>query len=461
MASLPAAFSYHAFLSHKYKAPEVNLHFFDLFSTVGEVQFKVDLGTSRISMTRLHRMVRDADAFIGIYPLLGSVASRPTSQELKAASGYFRLELDIAVRSGKPAIVFYDDRFRSVLRVPEGMFQYGYDPQEIAGQGGTPTRGRQLTAIKQFSEVVMARMAYDAISATTQLSRYDTVGILLPDGKDVAAAYDAKVIKDLVDLIQGLGYECKILPRVIDANFYNTLHRLDWVVVDVGSGHGLLPIVAFLHGQCTPLLLLKHVEPGASSQSDLEQCLFGAVDVGYTEDTLTWEDPDALLSGVRERLATIDAEITRVSTAEEARQYFNGASRRKEHVFLSYAGEDRSSVSRVKVELGKRFQKVFDYKEPGSIAAGSEWIRDLFASLSQSAIGIICLSKNYLASGNCQHEAVELIAQRDQGKTSVFVVNLDGVDPPKFMQYLQYLVPDEHDDGAGLIEAVLREIGPA
>ena len=108
--------SFKVFLSHRYKSAETNLRFFSLFSDAGkEVQFKVDEGSLRISMTRLERMVRDADCFVGLYPYPEAPEVRPSVASLRQASAYFRLELDLAVRSGKPAIVFYDQRYRAVL----------------------------------------------------------------------------------------------------------------------------------------------------------------------------------------------------------------------------------------------------------------------------------------------------------------------------------------------------------
>jgi hypothetical protein len=459
--SIPG-FAYHAFLSHRYKSPEVNLHFFELFSSVGEVQFKVDRGTSRISMPRLHRMVRDADAFIGIYPLPGSLESRPDVDELRAASRYFRLELDLALRSGKPSIVFYDDRYRSVLQVPAGMYQYRYDVQEIAGKGGTPTVGRQLQAIKRFSEVVAARMEYEAVTTPTQFGGNDTVGLLLPQVElSGAGGYDASIVSDLVDKIEGRGYKCRTLPPVVDAEFFTTLQKLDWVLADVSAGPDLLPVLAFLHGQFTPLLLLRAIEAGApSTASALESALFGAFEVGYCEDILVWQDRDELFAGVAERLATIEGPVERLNTLDEAREYFRSAGRRKERVFLSYAGDDLPHVAGLGEELRRRFQDVFDYKTAGAIAPGADWIRALFLSLSKSAIGVICLSEEYLASDTCQHEAAELIAQRDQGKTKVFVINLDGTKPPEYMRYLQYITPAQHAGDAGIVDSIVAEVGP-
>ena len=76
------AHAFKAFLSHRYKSPETNLFFFSLFAGKADIQFEVDAGVEYrpvsagevvnqlpTNVTRIERMVRDANAFIGIYPL--------------------------------------------------------------------------------------------------------------------------------------------------------------------------------------------------------------------------------------------------------------------------------------------------------------------------------------------------------------------------------------------------------
>ncbi|MGC4082867.1 MAG: hypothetical protein QM736_12325 [Vicinamibacterales bacterium] len=55
-----------AFLSHRYQSPAVNTYLHEIFSEVAEVQFDVDRGTGATNVTRLERMIRDTDAFVGI-----------------------------------------------------------------------------------------------------------------------------------------------------------------------------------------------------------------------------------------------------------------------------------------------------------------------------------------------------------------------------------------------------------
>ena len=100
-------FELNAFLSHRYKSPEVNLFFFEMFSKEANVHFEVDIGTSATNVTRLERMIKNVDAFIGIYPLPIPTDEIVKQSDLLSASRYFRLELDIAIRSKKPILMFW------------------------------------------------------------------------------------------------------------------------------------------------------------------------------------------------------------------------------------------------------------------------------------------------------------------------------------------------------------------
>ena len=110
-----ARLSLNAFLSHRYRSPEINIYFYNLFSQRADVYFDADLGTVATNVTRLERMIRSCDAFIGIYPYPGEAMVAPSHDEKMAASRYFRLELDLAIRSRTPALVFYDRHYACVL----------------------------------------------------------------------------------------------------------------------------------------------------------------------------------------------------------------------------------------------------------------------------------------------------------------------------------------------------------
>src|SRR5215813_9844222 len=113
MAVEPDRPAFRAFLSHRYEAPEINLYFYRLFSEQARVQFEVDPREpppppgekpvrKRTNATRLYRLVRCADAFIGIFPLQQSAArGGGYVTDLRGESDCFRLELDLGIRSGR------------------------------------------------------------------------------------------------------------------------------------------------------------------------------------------------------------------------------------------------------------------------------------------------------------------------------------------------------------------------
>src|SRR5215210_2379943 len=143
-----------AFLSHRYKSPAVNSYFFELFAEIVDLQFDVDRATGSTNVTRLERLIRDADAFVGIYPFVPeseeAAPAHPTRQQLLASSSYFRLELALAARSKTPAIVFADQRFGQTLVAPPPMLSCTFDHQEVTGRGGSPNRPRFQQLFERF-----------------------------------------------------------------------------------------------------------------------------------------------------------------------------------------------------------------------------------------------------------------------------------------------------------------------
>jgi hypothetical protein len=129
-----------------------------------------------------------------------------------------------------------------------------------------------------------------------------------------------------------------------------------------------------------------------------------------------------------------------VRTLDEARAYFRSSQLRKDPVFLSYSGADADPAHAVSAALKARFQTVFDYRDGESLRAGTEWLPGIFDRLAASAAGVILLSPSYLASGNCEHEAMELMALRDQRKIALLPVKLrdETLDVPSWLKTVQY-----------------------
>jgi hypothetical protein len=76
--------SFRAFLSHRYKSPRVNEYFFSLFDDIATPHFAVDRGINTTSVTRLERLLRGSDAFIGFYPF--PLDAEPTVERLRGES---------------------------------------------------------------------------------------------------------------------------------------------------------------------------------------------------------------------------------------------------------------------------------------------------------------------------------------------------------------------------------------
>jgi hypothetical protein len=418
--------SFKVFLSHRYKSAETNLQFFNLFNDLGaEVQFKVDEGSKRISMTRLERMVRDADAFVGLYPYPEAPEVRPTLAALREQSAYFRLELDLAVRSGKPAIVFYDQRYLAVLpRVP---YAVPYDPQELVAEGGWPPRQRLADAFTEFCGTVEAAKTYHPRAPRERLREQAKVGLLLPTGEG-PTTYSAEHRHALQECLENQGLECVELdlPKAITPEFLLKVWQLDWAVVDVGASGTAEAVLAYLHGQFLPMLRLGQVPQDEVTDqfSPLARILYGGFDVGYREDIHDWHDVDSLGAAVRDAYAAIDREEAYIGSAAEAKRHFSRAEKRKEEVFLSYSGEDRATVAPIADILEQRFQKIHDYRR-ASIPVGSRWYDEIIRQVSTSPLGIPLLSASYLTKPYCLDEAERMATRQVEGKMTVLPVNLD------------------------------------
>ena len=143
-----------AFLSHRYKSPEVNLYFHELLAESAQIQFEVDIGSLPTNVTRLERMIRDADAFIGIYPFPGDPKKTASADELRIGSKYFRLECELAIRSRKPTLVFLDRRYAPYFDFPPFIRAESFDIQEVVGKGGSPSKSRFRRMFREFCDEV-------------------------------------------------------------------------------------------------------------------------------------------------------------------------------------------------------------------------------------------------------------------------------------------------------------------
>ncbi len=451
-------FSFKAFLSHRYKSPEVNLYFFNLFSDIAEAQFEVDEGTFTMNVTRVERMIRECNAFIGIYPFPGTWEEAQSRENLLKACQYFRLELDLAIRSRKPAIIFYDKVYGNLLKYSESATLRDFDSREVSSPGGSPNASLYREAFKEFCEVVRTGMAYRVARARDPRT---TIGVALPPQTPWGGyqPYRDKIEATLKEHCNG-DLRTVAWPPALDRDSFTLLHQLDWALIDIGEEMAATGLPAYWHGRAVPMMRLKHVPDGpeAAAASTLEKTLFGGVEVGYGEDMLAWKDESSLISGLEQRLKALKADVTRINTTEEALDYFKKAARRKEAVFLSYAGKDGNSGSALSAALKEHFQKVFDYRDGKSIRPGQPWLDEIFDQLSASAIGISLLSSDYIKSGNCMHEARDMVARLDNKNMKLVPILLPGEDfeMPSWLTSIQYVAWKTDQRAQELVQRIIE-----
>jgi TIR domain-containing protein len=446
-----------AFLSHRYKSPAVNTYFYELFAEAAELQFDVDHGTGSTNVTRLERMIRDTDAFVGIYPFEPEEPqpAAPIRQQLLDASTYFRLELALAARAKAVSIVFVDQRFGQILAPPAPMLSCTFDHREVTGRGGSPNRNKFQQLFARFIDDLTASMRYEQTRPQPEPSR---VAFLLPPD-----AYDQPITDRLEALTAdaNIAVERVAWPPKLDDRLAARLQLVDWVVTDVGPTSAASGLAGYLHGQFVPTLRLAR-QTGADAATwtkSLQTSLYGGHEVGYPKDIVSWTTVEELLPAFSKRLDRILQDSRRIGTIADARDYFLEAARRKEAVFVSYTGADQDRVAPITAVLRKRFQSVFDYRDGGqSIEPGQPWMEQIFTKLDRSAVGILMLSPGYLASGNCAHEARNLVAARDSSKITLFPIKLgrEDIDPPSWLGDVQYLRAWEYPNPDAIVDRIVQ-----
>jgi hypothetical protein len=413
------------FLSHRYKSAAVNQRFFDLINESAVVQFEVDEGLKATSTTRLERMIRDVDAFVGIYALHDDPYVPAPPDRVASAARYFKLELDIALRHRKPAITFIDRRFGNELSsAPSG---HRFAVQDLLSQGGLPARRRLAGHWAEFCRTVADHVPPEP----------DSVGVLLSPG----AAQEA-----VADLIK-VNHLLEELPTALDDAAVAGLRRCDWVLVDM-SHPAAIPVVAFLRGHGIPVLRIA--PDGRRPDPAAEHLLYGRLASHYTKDLISWTDTEDLISSVRERMERISQYAKLIDGHAQAQDHFLKAAKINKRVFVSYAKEDAEYAGRISAALRGRFQEVFNYQET-PMKHGSQWLDEMLSSLAASAVGVPLMSPHYANSVYCMEEGRRMASGHVEGRMRVFPILLDGreLDLFKTLQRVRAdrLKPEEIVDG--------------
>jgi hypothetical protein len=443
--------TFKSFLSHRYKSADVNLYFFDLFNEVAEIQFEVDEGMFSTNVTRLERMVRDADAFIGIYPFSDFNNDNSLLDELKKQSRYFRLEIDLAIRSQKPTIIFYDKRYGNLIKPPENIFSYPFDFNEVSGTGGFPSLNKHKEEFIRFCKTVERKKLYDDI----QIAKGKSI-VAIVISKDTR---DETVIRKLFEILNSYNYseiEVIELPTSLETNLFRILEKIDFAIVDYCEYVSSSGIAAYFHGRYIPMIRIECNK--LSDANNLESFLFGSLEIGYKKDKIIWDNEDTLYTELSKKLQIINSQVKRINTYDEAKVYFQSAILRKEVVFVSYSGEDIEIAKDIIFELKNNFQTVFDYRDGKSIVPGQPWLSEIFDTLAKSAIGINLLSNSYFKSGNCMHEAEQMVANKDNGNLKLFPIKLynEQIALPNFFGATQYVRKIDYESIKGLVSEIIK-----
>lgn len=425
------------------------------------MQFEVDVGSAPTCVTRLERMINKSDAFIGIYPFSDDTSIVPTKDELINASKYFRLECNLAIRAGIPSLVLHDQRFGDLFKLPRHVRQEFFDYQEVTGSGGSPTRRRFERLFETFQSEVSAAVEFSSISDI----RYSktTVGIFVPHSTASSQGYTDNDLEFIQQTLRNKGFDSIAImpwPPIFDGNLLSILESIDFAIVDIGNEAMSSGMIGFLHGRCIPCIrLLKgYVDRKVLTRRANLRGMFGVVPVGYAKDIILWKDQEKLVYELNLRLDFIKAPVHRINTPQEATLYFQKAKQRNDTVFLSYSGQDYEIASKISQELKKRFQRVFDYRDGESITPGEPWITEIFNKLSGSKLGIPLVSPSYLASGNCTHEAQEMIALRDADKMAVIPLKLykEDIERPTWMRNRQYMHYYDYQNIRMLVDMIVK-----
>lgn len=440
-----------AFLSHSYSAHEVNLFFYELNSAIATIAFRVDRGKFATSTTRLERMIRDADAFVGVWPLPGEPDASWDRTDLVNQSRYFRLELDIAIRSRKPGIVFADERYGNLLQTPRGIERLTYDPQEISLSTKSPTWSQKRAQLKRYWRDLRPQLAGRPLNPPFEEGR---VGVVFGRYDDVDAG---RVAEEAVSL---RGFNPVRLPPALSIGCLNDLRRCDWVIADI-TDPAVEMMTAFLYGQFVPVMRTRRQtaqDPASDPASALEGILFGDLTVGYHKDVTRWSTEPELRDGLLGRIDVIAQRAVLVGNEAAARDYFSSAAKRKELVFLSYAGEDSAIGGQFAAALGQHFQEVFHYRGDSSLRIGQYWQDQITRKLSAAAIGVILFSVHYGQSGYCMDESHDLYDGFVNGRAELLPVKLDETLVPRPLSKLQYARASERTP-AEIVERFVRELG--
>ncbi len=435
---LAASQQFRTFFSHKYTATAINLYFWSILSAEAGFQFGVDEGTKRTSVTRLESMMRESDTIVGVYPFTGA-SNTPARAELLKESAYFRLETELAIRSGKPTLLFVDRRYASIFPPMPGLRIHYFDAREIESGTQSPSHEQYVRACAEFCREAAVHKARD-------LSRrqVDPSSVLIAIASNTPATrHDQRIVDGIERVLENRGILNPSVLKFPDPKNLYQLAGLDsaaWVVADVGPELFRTGLVGYMHGRFIPMLRMLHDGAGADTLGE-HRCLYAGIEKGYDSDLLRWKELSDLEAELDDRVGLLQWPQLLIPDAQAAHRYFTRASLRKEAVFLSYCGRDLSVAEQISGALKSRFQDVFDYKDGRSIRSGRPWLEEIDINLRKASVGVQLLTPAYLESPNCMEEARIMNGLLNDNKIKLLPLKLnddDVLQAPTWLSDKQY-----------------------
>ncbi|MGI9494272.1 MAG: toll/interleukin-1 receptor domain-containing protein [Geminicoccaceae bacterium] len=383
-----------------------------MFDDVADVQFEVDIGQKNLNVTRLERRMRGCDAFVGLYPYPGGITENPSLADANEASRYFRLEIELAMRAGLPSIIFYDRRFHPAIRPLRGFSALPFNAVDIEPPIPTAFRVSVQTAFREFCQRLDADIKGRRAGFGARRDRND-VGLLVPRGKGGYSEAAIEAIKDVArsvarcDELIDLGAKW---PPVANADLFDQLDSMDWMITDVGRKTASTGVLGLIHSRFVPAIRMVQSagppEPAAWRRKTGIGTMFGGLDVGYRKDIIYWrDDVRSLRTEFENRVEVALRPPKSIKTIDDARNYFRDASG-KRYVFVSYSSHDYRLAEEIVAVLRGNFPTVFDYRDSDeSLPPGSPWRDQIKQKIEEAHFGIILISKSYLESGHCLWEA--------------------------------------------------------
>lgn len=389
-----------AYYSHSYRADDrdVNLFFWRLFSERGFF-FTVDPKSERTFIPYLERMMRFSDCFIAIVTRrleqirsVGGVVL-PQPQVVWTHSPYIQFENRLAIRAGKPRLVFVENGLNAGLFGSSDQVQVF--ERDILEKNEKSFRDK----VQYFMELARDYKSY----ANRIIQPTRKAGILL-DLERGGNVYTSDILASIEATLRAGGYTTvHISPHIDDDQcFIEKLSDVELLISEIHDPFITPMALAFTHAMFLPTIRICWHKPNETMSNFYLPTLLNGYQVGDADPIVAWSDRDELIIELVRHIQKFQQTRTLLDTLEKGNRYFLSAGRREAKVFISNA----HTLNDLALELVRGFQSVniqfFHYQAKMKI--GAAWQEELDRELRESDIFVALISDEYHTSRWCQYE---------------------------------------------------------